>query len=110
MGGTFSVPTPRSSGRGFLLPTPLRLTVSWFRSKPRTHLYRDLVSHLLREVLMPSPAAAAAAADLQRRITDAYTRLKRARFDNDDIRIELAERDLNGLLDRLPRSPQCSTN
>lgn len=53
-----------------------------------------------------SPAAAAAQATLQRRITDAYTRLKRARFDNDDLRIELAEDDLNGLLDRLPREPR----
>lgn len=48
----------------------------------------------------------AAQTRLEARITRCHTQLKRARFDGSDLAIDIAEADLNGLLDMLPRQPR----
>ena len=40
---------------------------------------------------------------LEQRIIRSYTHLKRARFDGDEVYIDIAESDLNRLLDQWPR-------
>lgn len=43
---------------------------------------------------------------LEGRIMRCYTQLRRARFDGSELMIEIAEADLNGLLDMWPRTKQ----
>lgn len=69
--------------------------------------------------MSPTPAQAAAqtshTARLHTRITRMNTMLKRAREDGDPLYVDMAERDLNNLLDQLPRhstaqEDTCSTS
>lgn len=59
--------------------------------------------------MSPTPAQVAARTRLEARITRCYTNLKRARFDGNDLVMDIAERDLNDLLDQLPRTAQEET-
>lgn len=52
----------------------------------------------------PTPARYGSRARLETRIIRMSQLLKRARNDGDQLFIEMAERDLNQLLDQLPRT------
>lgn len=50
----------------------------------------------------PTPAQLATRTRLEAQITRCYTNLKRARFNGNELVMDIAERDLNDLLDQLP--------
>lgn len=60
--------------------------------------------------MSPTPAKAVMLTRLEARILRMRDLLKRARVDGDPLFIDMAERDLNNLLDQLPRtSPRENT-